>query len=411
MSSESITTGMWEIHKDKPLPEKAGKESPRFKLIKNSIFLSGLSVFSQLYLFQPLLPQLCRQFHISPAHSSWAVSATTIGMAAGLFIFSFYADRLSRKRLMSFAMIASSLLTLLTAAIPQFDLFICVNFFKGLLLSGVSAVALAYLSEEVETKVIGLAISLYLSGNALGGMAGRIAASFLASWLGWRWAVVIIGANSLVLGILFIKWLPASHFFTPQTQTIKRKVHQMTLFIRHPFMIRIYIAAVFFMGSFVSVYNYLGFRLEAPPFELPHFIISSIFIMYTTGIIGTMIAGKWSDRMSPARLIKGFILIMVIGLLLLLIPNLIAVIIGLGIFTFGFFAAHTMASRIISQLAREGKSTATSLYWLFYYAGSSFIGTGTGVILSKWNWEVLILCLLFVIILALLLVRKITVRP
>ena len=77
--------------------DKAGKHSKRFKQIRNCIFISGLSVFAQLYLFQPMLSYLCNDFDITPAMSSLAVSSTTIGMAVGLFIFAFKADAISRQ--------------------------------------------------------------------------------------------------------------------------------------------------------------------------------------------------------------------------------------------------------------------------------------------------------------------------
>jgi YNFM family putative membrane transporter len=44
----------------------------------------------------------------------------------------------------------------------------------GLTLGGVPAGAMAYLSEEMHAKAIGLAMGLYISGNALGGMSGRL---------------------------------------------------------------------------------------------------------------------------------------------------------------------------------------------------------------------------------------------
>ena len=153
---------------------KAEKETKRFRLIRNCMFLSGLSVFAQLYLFQPMLSELCTSFRITPAMSSLAVSVSTIGMAAGLFVFAFKADSLSRHRLMGVALVLSSALTVLSAFAWNFPLLLVINFLKGAVLSGVSAVALAYLSEEVDASVIGLAISLYLSGNTVGGMAGRV---------------------------------------------------------------------------------------------------------------------------------------------------------------------------------------------------------------------------------------------
>ncbi|QHS58543.1 MFS transporter [Chitinophaga agri] len=379
---------------DTQINTKAARGSLRFRRIKNSIFLSGLSVFAQLYLFQPVLPMLCKEFGVTPAQSSWAVSASTMGMAAGLFIFSFKADAVPRKHLMGGAMLVSAVLTLLSVFIRDFHLLIAVNFVKGAVLSGVTAVALAYLSEEVATTSLGLAISLYLSGNAIGGMAGRIVVMLIAGWANWRWAAGCIGATSLILGLFFTKRLPASKHFVAMPMNIGQKWQQMGVFFRQPVMVLVYFAASLLMGCFVSVYNYTGFRLESPPFSLPHYVIAGIFLMYTVGVLGTMVAGRLSDGIPPARVIRVFIPLMAAGLLLMLIPQLVALAAGLGIFTFSFFATHTLASRLISQEAKEGKSTATSLYWLFYYAGSSFIGTSTGVVLTGWGWSTFIAALL-----------------
>lgn len=385
---------------------KAERGSLRFRRIKNSIFLSGLSVFAQLYLFQPVLPLLCKEFGITPAESSWAVSASTMGMAVGLFIFSLKADALPRKQLMGFSMLASAVLTLLSVFIHNFPLLIAVSFVKGAILSGVTAVALAYLSEEVSISALGLAISLYLSGNAIGGMAGRILVMLIAGWLNWRWAAAFVGISSLILGLFFMKRLPASKHFVPLPVNIGQKWQQTGVFFRQPVIVLIYFAAFLLMGGFVSIYNYTGFHLEAPPFSLPHYVIACIFLMYTFGVTGTMVSGRLSDRIAPAKLICFFIPVQAVGLLLMLIPQLVAFIGGLGIFTFSFFGTHTLASRLISQEAREGKSTATSLYWLFYYAGSAFIGSATGVVLTGWGWNTFILSLLLLVVAGFVLVFR-----
>ncbi|UPK66756.1 MFS transporter [Chitinophaga filiformis] len=385
---------------------KAERGSLRFRRIKNSIFLSGLSVFAQLYLFQPVLPLLCKEFKISPAESSWAVSASTMGMAVGLFIFSLKADALPRKQLMGFAMLGSAVLTLLSVFIHNFHLLIAVSFVKGAILSGVTAVALAYLSEEVSLNSLGLAISLYLSGNAIGGMAGRIVVMLIAGWANWRWAAAFVGISGLVLGLFFMKRLPASKHFMPLPVNMGQKWQQMGIFFRQPVIVFLYLAAFLLMGGFVSIYNYTGFHLEEPPFSLPHYVIACIFLMYTVGVWGTMVAGRTSDKIAPAKLIRFFIPAIAAGLLLMLVSQLFVFIGGLGIFTFSFFGTHTLASRIVSQEAKEGKSSATSLYWLFYYAGSAIIGTATGVVLTGWGWAVFIFSLLLLVVAGFLLVLR-----
>lgn len=188
------------------LSEKADQGSQRFRYIKLCIFFSGLSVFAQLYLFQPILPMAAEHFKVSAGDTSLLVSSSTIGMALGLLFFAFKADSYSRKGLMVFSLISSALLTLISTWIPSLSLLIVIGIFKGFVVSGVSAVALAYLTEEVSTLAIPMAISMYLSGNTIGGMSGRILATLVAGEFGWRNAILVIGIESLILGIIF--WKP-----------------------------------------------------------------------------------------------------------------------------------------------------------------------------------------------------------
>lgn len=386
--------------------EKAEKNSRRFKIIRLCIFLSGLSVFAQLYLFQPLLPLVAGHFKTSVGDSSLLVSSTTIGMALGLFFFAFRADSFPRKNLMVFSLISSALLTITSAWIPGLPLLIAIGFSKGFIISGVSAVALAYLTEEVQLSAVALAISTYLSGNTIGGMSGRISATILAGEFGWRNALLMIGIESLILGMVFWKFFPESKFFNPQKTDYHLKVKQMKRLLSDSYMLRLYCTAFLLMGSFVSIYNYLTFRLEAAPFSLSHFFIAFIFLMYIFGVFGTMITSRLAMRFERKDILKSSVALMLAGLLLLLSGNIYIIIFGLGLFTLCFFAAHTMASQMTALYAKDGKSSATSIYWLFYYFGSSFLGSGTGYLLHATSWSVFIITLSFIIILCLILTSQ-----
>lgn len=383
--------------------EKAIQGSLRFRYIKLCIFFSGLSVFAQLYLFQPMLPMATEQFGVSVGDTSLLVSSSTIGMALGLLFFAFKADSYSRKSLMVFSLISSAILTIISTWIPNLSLLIAIGVLKGFVVSGVSAVALAYLTEEVDALAVPAAISMYLSGNTIGGMSGRIMATLFAGEFGWRNAVLLIGIESFILGVVFWKLFPESKFFNPQKTDYHLKVKQMKFFLTNPYMLRLYCTAALLMGVFVSVYNYLTFRLEAKPFSLSHFIIAFIFLMYIFGVFGTMIAGRLSRRFPMNSILKASILCMLTGAALLLSENIYILIFGLGLFTLSFFAAHTMASQMTALYARRGKSSATSIYWLFYYFGSSILGSGTGYLLHAFSWDVFIAVLMISVVTALLL--------
>lgn len=388
------------------LTEKADKGSRRFRYIKLCIFFSGLSVFAQLYLFQPILPTVSEYFRTTAGDSSLLVSSSTIGMALGLLFFAFKADSYSRKGLMTFSLVSSAVLTIISAWMPSLSLLIATGILKGFVISGVSAIALAYLTEEVHASVVGPAISMYLSGNTIGGMSGRIMATILAGELGWRNAVLIIGIESLILGLIFWNFFPESRFFNPQKTDYSLKIKQMKRFLTDSYMLRLYCIAALLMGSFVSVYNYLSFRLEAAPFSLSHFVIAFIFLMYIFGVFGTMITSRLSKRYSNQLILKASVLFMLAGTALLMSGSIYMIIFGLGLFTLSFFAAHTMASQMTALHAKQGKSSATSIYWLFYYFGSSILGTGTGYILHAGSWNIFILLLLFSVGISFLLAAK-----
>lgn len=386
--------------------EKAAKNSKRVKLIEICIFLSGLSVFAQLYLFQPLLPTITQEFSTSVGSSSLLVSSSTIGMASGLFFFAFQADAYSRKGIMIFALLSSALLTIISTWIWSLPILIIIGILKGFVISGVSAVALVYITEEVSLAILGSVMSMYLSGNTIGGMSGRIFATLLAGEFGWRNAIFIIGIESLILAFIFWKFFPKSRFFVPRKINFVEKVTQMKNLLQDTYLLRMYFIAALLMETFVSVYNYLTFRLENAPFSLNHLFIAFIFLMYIFGVIGTIISGKLSNRFGQRKILKSSTLLMLIGITTLLSENIYIVVLGLGLITLCFFAAHTMASRMVALYTKEGRSSATSIYWLFYYLGSSVLGSGTGYFLHSFSWKSFVWLLVITVLFSYLLSFK-----
>ncbi len=381
---------------------RAVKGTTTYKKIKWSIFLVGVSVFAQLYNFQPILSEITQYFKVTPSESSYLVSASTLGMAIGLLLFAFIADSYPRKDIMLFSLVTSTMLTLLSVWASDFSILVNINFIKGMCISGVSAVTLAYLAEEIDPKYIGTAISFYLAGNTFGGMFGRIVAALVSGWLGWQAAVFTIGILAVVIAIVFYILFPESRFFTPKKLKIKHKLRQMKSIFRNYKILAMYLVAICLMGAFVSVYNFLGFKLESAPYNLPHYLIAMIFLMYAFGIFGNMVAGSLSDRYSPRKILLIALGLMLLGVMGMYMDNLVIILLGLTFFTISFFSGHTIASRVVTTLGKEAKSSATALYWFFYYIGSSIIGSSTGIFVNKGNWNGFFYTLMAMTIIALL---------
>ena len=72
---------------------------------------------------------------------------------------------------------------------------------------------MAYLGEEMDVNFIGSAMGLYISGNALGGMTGRIGSALLCDYVSWHTAITIVGIISLLFSLIVLKSLPPSTNF------------------------------------------------------------------------------------------------------------------------------------------------------------------------------------------------------
>jgi YNFM family putative membrane transporter len=85
----------------------------------------------------------------------------------------------------------------------------------GFMLGGMPAVAMAYLSEEIDAASLGLSMGMYISGSAFGGMAGRVLASVISDHYSWRLALGLMGAAGLYAAWEFWRSLPESKRFRP----------------------------------------------------------------------------------------------------------------------------------------------------------------------------------------------------
>lgn len=368
-----------------------------FRQANFALFAGGFITFSILYDVQPLLPILSKEFHVSAATGSLTLSVTTIALAISMLITSSLSEAWGRKIIMAPSLILSALIVIITAFSPTFSSLIGFRILQGIVLAGLPAIAMAYLSEEIDPKSLGVAMGLYISGNSIGGMAGRIITGTVTDVFSWRIAMGSIGVISLVLSIWFWRHLPNSKHFTPKPLNLRNLFTSLYHHLRDPALLCIYLIGFILMGCFVTLYNYIGFQLLAPPYKLSHTIVGWIFIVYLTGTFSSTWMGRLSDSLGRRKVLWIGLVIMVSGAAITLVEPLLLKIIGIAIFTFGFFGAHSIASSWVGLRAKTDKAQASALYLCFYYLGSSVAGTAGGFFWTHYGWSGVIgfiICLL-----------------
>lgn len=377
-----------------------------FYAILLSLFLAGFAVFSSLYCVQPMMPFLAKFFQISPTHSSFPLSFSTIALALGLLFAGLISDRFGRKKIMVIALFSTASLLLISSFLPYWEIFLITRMMIGLAVSGVASVAMTYIGEEIAQKDVGFAMGLYISGTAIGGMGGRLIAGVLLDFISWQTATLIIGLLNLLIAFIFYIALPSSKHFKAYPIQLKRFTESFRKNLADRKLRLLFIEGFILMGCFVTVFNYMSYHLLEKPFELSQTWIGLISIAYLSGIYSSPRAASWSRQFGRDKVLITMFCTMILGLWIMLTPSLWVVLLGLLIFTFSFFAAHSTSSSWVSVQSLKYRAVGSSLYLFFYYLGSSFLGSANGLVWEKYGWFGLTLTITVILLLGVCIAYK-----
>jgi YNFM family putative membrane transporter len=242
----------------------------------------------------------------------------------------------------------------------------------------------------VAPRHLGGAVGLLIAGNTIGGLSGRLVATGVADVAGWRVGLLAVGLLSLVCTAAFRLLLPPPVAPAAPPVRLRALGGQVVRHLRDPGLARLFGLAFVLMGAFVTVYNYLGFRLLDAPFDLPPALVALIFLGYLAGSWASTTAGRLGDRFGRRTVLWIGLVVAIAGVAVTAPAWLPTVLVGLVLLTVGFFAAHSLASgwvgRRSAKLPGGSPAVAASLYLFCYYAGSSIGGTVGGLAFDHLGW-------------------------
>jgi MFS transporter, YNFM family, putative membrane transport protein len=375
------------------------KNDAEYLRVLACMLLGSIVTFAVLYSPQPLIAFFSRQYGVSPATASASISLSTVGLAVSLLFVPTLSRRIGRKRTMGLSLFATSALAVVSGFSQSFEFFLAVRLLEGVAVSGFPAIAIAYLNEEIAPTTIGGAMGAYVAGTAVGAFVGRVAIGPLADWFSWQIAFLVLGLICLLCSAFFWAALPPSRNFQAEKVRLQDALRAFGTGLENRELLVLYGMGFLVMGAYMMLLNYIGYPLTQPPYNLSQTALSSLFVVNLLGILTSTTFGRLADSRSRRSLMGAACVILASGALLTLIPNLWAKILGIAVVILGFFAAHTTASGWVGVVApADRKATASSLYLLFFYAGSGAVGWAGGYVWSAFRWPgiVFVICLLVV---------------
>jgi YNFM family putative membrane transporter len=351
------------------------------------MFAAGVATFGLLYCIQPLMPVFSREFGVSAAASALSLSLPSGVLAVAMLFAGAVSDAWGRKEIMTASLACSALLVLGTAMAPNWHSFLVLRALLGITLAGLPAVGMTYLSEEVHPESIGLGMGLYIGGNAAGGLGGRLIAGVLADFFGWRVGVATVGVIGMVAGAVFLRSLPPSRHFVRQPLRLRSSTRRFAGLFRDAGLPWLFAEGFVLLGSFVTVYNYIGYRLVAPPYSLSQTAVGLIFSVYVVGMFSSSWIGHLAGRLGRRKVLWTMYVLMLAGLALTMFAAIWLIVAGIIAITFGFFGGHSIVSSWVGRRAGDAKTQASSMYLFVYYLGSSLAGACGGLFFARFGWS------------------------
>lgn len=354
-----------------------------------AVAMCGVFAFIDMYCTQPLLPMLVQLFHVSKAAAGLTVSASTLGVALAAPIVGSYAERYNRKRTIVGSIFALAVPTLLAATAQSLPELIFWRFLQGILMPGIFATAIAYVTEEWSETTVAIVMAIYVSGTVLGGFLGRFIAGMIADHYTWRWSFVILGLANVAGALLIAAGLPdarnsglAYHPHQAELHLLRALRHLKNTDLLVTFAIGFNI-----LFALVSIFTYITFYLAAPPYGLSTSALSLLFSVYLVGLVATPVGGLLLTRMDLRRGIMAAIVLSLVGVLCTLAPALWEIIVGLVLCSSGVFIAQAAAISYLRRAAPAGaRVSAAGLYLSCYYIGGTVAGILPGYAWRMGGW-------------------------
>jgi len=376
------------------LPDLSPRDSRRATV---ALWVGTAAAYADMYLTQPILPLLSKEFGIGPARAGLSVSAVVLSIALASGLHGPLSDVLGRRRVMAGSLALLALPTLGCGLAPTFPALLALRAAQGLLVPGMTAVAVAYAGDLFPARRIPAAVGGIIAASVAGGLGGRLASGLVASAFGWR-AACFVAAGWTLLAAAAVAAAPRS----PAPERAESAESFLAGFVAswrgmlghlaEPRLLGTFLVGLALFLGWIAIFTYLPYHLDAAPYRLSTAGVSWVYAVYLAGVVVSPLAGRMAGSVPPRRVIGFGLALAAIASLATLATPLWAVVAALVLFTLGMFTAQAVAPGYVNASARTAKGGASALYLTFYYVGGALGSWLPGLAFARWEWRGVVGC-------------------
>lgn len=370
---------------------KPESHQPSLSLVARVMYLTGIAIYATMYIPQPILPVLSREFGVPPATAALSVSLPLFFVALASNVYGAMGSRYGLRRVMILSCLALAATTALSALSVSFPLFLVFRALQGIALPGVASLAVAYIGDVFDDGSVGRVVGTYIGATVLGGMTGRVVSGLIETWFGWHAPFIFFGVVTALNALLMAQLLPTDRVHIRQKTT--NQLSEIWRLLRNPILLGSFLVGGCVFFAFISVFTYFPYYLTGKPFEMPQSLVSFAYAAYIAGVFASPVAGRLSLRIPRPKLMAAGLVIAALGIAMTAVQWLPAVILGALVLCVGMFTAHSTAPAHAHTAALPpDRASVSALYLTFYYIGATLGSFLPGLAWQAFGWMGVAVC-------------------
>lgn len=338
-------------------------------------------VVANIYFNQSVLNLIAAAFPHEWAAVSLIPMATQLGYAAGLFFLIPLGDYIERQRLIlrQTQVLFLALIGMMLA--PTAAVLVFFSFLTGMAATvAQQIVPLAASLSKIASR--GKTVGTVMSGVLAGILAGRAIGGLIGHYFDWR-GVFLSGAIMTLLALFFIaRILPSQSLPTPGFHYLKVLRSLGGLWKSEPPLRDATLTQAMLFASFSILWTVLPFWLSHR-YDYGAGVAGTLAALGLIGILCAPLAGSFSDRQGPLRMVMFGVLLMLLAWIVLWAWNsMTGLVVGILLLDAGEQCVLIANQHTIYSLRPDARNRLNTLFMSIMFMG----GAG-GSLSATWLWQ------------------------
>ncbi|MEU3011398.1 MFS transporter [Nocardia asteroides] len=343
---------------------------------------------SNIYLTQPLLPQIGADLGATAETTGLVLSATQIGYALGILLLVPLGDIRDRRPLILTMMGLTGAALVASALSPTVTALTVAGFLIGMFTPIPQVVIpLAVLLSGDEGR--GRTVGILQAGLLIGIVCSRAYAGAMAEWVGWRSAYWCSLAAMVVVMLLLLRALPSTAQST-EALTYPRLMRSMAVLIRKPAIAGVCVSGGLVGIAFGAFWNTVTFEMHAE-FGFGSAALGAFGLIAAVSALASPVAGRIADQ-HGVRLTQAVLIgMLVVGWLIVAGPPAWPIVVlGAILIDVGLWGNQVVNQAALFGAAARDHSRLNTLYFFTRFAGIS-AGSALGAALwTQAGWHAVV---------------------